>query len=94
MDGFTVSEIVEINPHPNASKLNICDVDNGKEIIKIVCSALNVKKNMKTVLANIGCIIKPELKEEFVISKIQLEEESNECFAHKKSLVYQMNQMG
>ncbi len=87
LDGFTVSEIVEINPHPNASKLNICDVDNGKEIIKIVCGALNVKKNMKTVLANIGCIIKPECKEEFVISKSTIRGvESNGMLCSKEEL--------
>ena len=46
LDGFTICEIIDINPHPNANKLNICDVDAGKQIIKIVCGALNAKKNI------------------------------------------------
>ena len=66
---FIVSEIVEINPHPNADKLKICDVNNGKEILKIVCGATNARKKMKSVLAKIGSVIKPHSKEEFTISK-------------------------
>ncbi len=72
LDGFTICEIIDINPHPNANKLNICDVDAGKQIIKIVCGALNAKKNMKTVLANIGCVISPGGKGELKISKSKI----------------------
>ena len=46
LDKFIVSEVVDINSHPNADKLKICDVNNGTEILKIVCGASNVKKNM------------------------------------------------
>ena len=41
LNKFIVSEVVEINSHPNADKLKICDVNNGKEILKIVCGASN-----------------------------------------------------
>jgi phenylalanyl-tRNA synthetase beta chain len=54
---FIVAEIVEFEKHPNADKLNICKVNNGNEIIQIVCGASNVKAGMKTVLAPIDSII-------------------------------------
>ena len=41
---FLVSEILSINAHPNADRLKVCDVNNGNEILKIVCGAANVKE--------------------------------------------------
>ena len=72
LNNFIVSEVVEINSHPNADKLKICDVNNGKEILKIVCGASNVKKNMKTVLASVGCIVKPNKEDQFKIKKSKI----------------------
>ncbi len=72
LDGFIVSQIKDIFPHPNADKLNICNVDNGQETLQIVCGASNAFKNMKTVLANIGSIIKPGTNEQFRIKKSKI----------------------
>ena len=69
---FLVSEILSINAHPNADKLRVCDVNNGNEILKIVCGAKNVKEKMKTVLASEGCVIKPGTEEEFKIGKSKI----------------------
>jgi len=58
--GFEVSEITEvksefknivtaeirsITPHPNADKLTICNVTDGKKEYSIVCGAKNIKQN-------------------------------------------------
>ena len=69
---FLVSEILSINAHPNADRLKVCDVNNGNEILKIVCGAANVKEKMKTVLASEGCVIKPGTEEEFKIEKSKI----------------------
>ena len=69
LDHFVISEVVEIKSHPNAYKLKVCKVNNGKELINIVCGASNVHNRMKTVLAEVGCIIKPGTNEEFKIKK-------------------------
>ena len=69
---FLVSEILSINDHPNADKLRVCDVNNGNEILKIVCGAKNAKEKMKTVLASEGCVIKPGTEEEFKIGKSKI----------------------
>lgn len=57
LSSFVVVQIVEVLTHPNADRLKICKVNNGKEILQIVCGADNVKTNMKTVLASIGSIL-------------------------------------
>ncbi len=51
---FIVAEIIEANPHPEADKLRVCKVNNGKEILQIVCGAPNARAGIKVVLAPIG----------------------------------------
>ena len=43
---FVIAQIKEINSHPNADKLKLCKVFDGKKELEIVCGASNVKKNM------------------------------------------------
>ncbi|MFQ3307582.1 MAG: phenylalanyl-tRNA synthetase beta chain [Candidatus Midichloriaceae bacterium] len=54
---FILAKIIDTEPHPNADKLTICKINNGKEVLQIVCGAKNVKNGMKVVLAPIGSII-------------------------------------
>ena len=54
---FLIVEVIETFKHPNASKLNVCKVSDGKETLQIVCGAPNVKSGMKAVLAPVGSII-------------------------------------
>lgn len=51
---FIIAEIIEASIHPEADKLQICQVNNGKEILQIVCGAPNARKGIKVVLAPIG----------------------------------------
>ncbi|MDN5247827.1 MAG: phenylalanine--tRNA ligase subunit beta [Wolbachia endosymbiont of Tyrophagus putrescentiae] len=54
LSGFIIAEVLDATPHPNADKLKLCKVNNGSQILQIVCGASNVRGNMKTVLASIG----------------------------------------
>ncbi|MDR1691676.1 MAG: phenylalanine--tRNA ligase subunit beta [Rickettsiales bacterium] len=51
---FVVGEVIELNKHPDADKLNVLKVQAGDKIYDIVCGAPNVKKGMKSVLARTG----------------------------------------
>ena len=51
---FKVCIVKKIQKHPNADKLKVCDVFDGKENLKIVCGAANVRENLLTVLAPVG----------------------------------------
>ncbi len=54
LNGFVVAAVLEAIQHPNADKLKVCKVNNGNQIVQIVCGANNVKQGMKTVLASVG----------------------------------------
>ncbi|MBT6993625.1 MAG: phenylalanine--tRNA ligase subunit beta, partial [Candidatus Cloacimonetes bacterium] len=36
-----VAKILERSQHPNADKLSVCKVDDGKKIVQVVCGAPN-----------------------------------------------------
>lgn len=54
---FIVAEILEAKPHPDADRLRVCQVNNGKETLTIVCGAPNARAGIKVVLASVGVII-------------------------------------
>jgi len=55
MSDTVVARIENVKPHPDADRLRICEVDNGTaELLQIVCGAPNVRRQMVTVLANVG----------------------------------------
>ncbi|SEH08799.1 phenylalanine--tRNA ligase subunit beta [Candidatus Venteria ishoeyi] len=50
-----VGEVLEINPHPDAKKLQICKVNvNADEALQIVCGAANVHVGMRAPTAVVG----------------------------------------
>ena len=57
LKAFKVVEILEVKKHPNADKLTLCQVSDGKKKLQIVCGAKNVKKGLKSVLAPVGTFL-------------------------------------
>jgi len=57
LKGFIIAKIIEITPHPNADKLNICKVEIGDKKLSVVCGASNVRNGLKVVFAPIGVTI-------------------------------------
>ena len=47
-------KVLECVKHPDADKLNICQVDIGSSIRQIVCGASNVREGLDVVVATIG----------------------------------------
>jgi phenylalanyl-tRNA synthetase beta chain len=41
-EGFVVGKVVSVEPHPNADRLSVCEVDTGDGTRTIVCGAPNV----------------------------------------------------
>ena len=41
-DGFVVGKVLSVQPHPDADRLSVCDVDTGDGTRTIVCGAPNV----------------------------------------------------
>lgn len=55
-----VAEVVEVVRHPNADRLNVCQVDVGTgTLLNIVCGAPNVRAGMKAICAKAGAVLPP-----------------------------------
>ena len=54
---FVVGEVVTAEKHPNADKLRLCSVSDGKDTLQIVCGAPNARAGIKVVLARPGATI-------------------------------------
>lgn len=55
---FLIAEIKTLEKHPNADRLNVCQVqissNPSEPLVQVVCGAPNVYQGMKTVFAHIG----------------------------------------
>lgn len=54
---LVTGQITKVTKHPKASKLNICEVTLGTEILTIICGATNVAVGIKVVVAKIGSVL-------------------------------------
>ena len=55
-----VGKVLELARHPNADRLNVCQVDVGADTpLNIVCGAPNVRVGMKVVCALAGAVLPP-----------------------------------
>ena len=55
-----VAEVVEVARHPNADRLNVCQVNVGTgSLLNIVCGAPNVRAGMKAICAQAGAVLPP-----------------------------------
>ena len=61
--GVVVARIVSAEPHPNADKLRVCQVDTGAgSLLQIVCGAPNAAAGINVPLATVGAVLPGELK--------------------------------
>ena len=54
---FTVAKVLKAEKHPNADKLQICQVDTGTELLQVVCGAPNARAGLKGVFAPVGSYV-------------------------------------
>ena len=54
LEGVIVARIVECAKHPEADRLQVCQVDTGRERLQIVCGAPNARPGLVAPLATIG----------------------------------------
>src|SRR6266516_4296801 len=68
-DGIVVGQVITRDKHPNADKLTLCRVNDGKGERQIVCGAQNFKAGDKVplILPGASLPLKPGEKEPFTI---------------------------
>lgn len=54
---FVVGFVESKEKHPNADKLNVCQVDTGEVKLQIVCGAPNVEAGQRVVVAKVGAVM-------------------------------------
>ena len=52
--GVVVARVLEVGRHPNADRLSLCRVTDGRTELRVVCGAPNVKPGMIVPLATVG----------------------------------------
>lgn len=61
--GVVVARIVSTEPHPNADKLRVCQVDAGTgAVLQIVCGAPNAAAGINVPLATVGAVLPGNIK--------------------------------
>ncbi|MEE8056919.1 MAG: phenylalanine--tRNA ligase subunit beta [Pseudomonadales bacterium] len=56
-NGVVVGEIVSIEQHPDADKLQLCQVAGGDEVVQVVCGARNARAGLKVPFATVGAVL-------------------------------------
>ena len=57
-----VGLVLSCEKHPDADKLNVCQVDLGDKIEQIVCGAKNVAANQMVAVAKVGSVLQGNIK--------------------------------
>jgi len=61
-DGVVIGYVEKCEKHPDADKLNVCQVNVGSEVRQIVCGASNVREGIHIALATVGAELPGGLK--------------------------------
>lgn len=57
LEDFVVGEVLDAKKHPDADKLQILTVNNGREDLQVVCGAPNARKGLKGVFGASGMYV-------------------------------------
>jgi phenylalanyl-tRNA synthetase beta chain len=68
--GIVVGEVLTVESHPDAKKLQVCKVSDGANAFQVVCGASNVRVGLKAPFATVGSEI--TIRESKEILKIQI----------------------
>ena len=61
--GVIIAEILSVEPHTDADKLRVCQVNAGESApMQIVCGAPNARAGIKVPLATVGAVLPGEMK--------------------------------
>lgn len=60
--GVVVARVEAVEPHPDADRLRVCQVNGGGAMQQIVCGAPNVRAGMLVPLATVGAVLPGGMK--------------------------------
>ncbi|MFG6119032.1 phenylalanine--tRNA ligase subunit beta [Thalassobacillus sp. B23F22_16] len=62
LNDVVVGHVLSCEQHPNADKLNLCQVDVGEETLQIICGAPNIAADQKVAVAKPGAVLPGNFK--------------------------------
>ncbi|WP_321531637.1 phenylalanine--tRNA ligase subunit beta [uncultured Desulfuromonas sp.] len=62
LDSVIVAQLDQVEAHPDADKLTMCQVNTGTEVIPVVCGAKNHKQGDLIALAQVGTVLPGDFK--------------------------------
>jgi phenylalanyl-tRNA synthetase beta chain len=54
LGNIVVAQVTSVEKHPDADKLNLCQVSDGEASYQVVCGASNVRGGLKVAFARVG----------------------------------------
>lgn len=71
-EGVVIGNVLSTQPHPQAERLRIATVSDGKETFQVVCGAPNCRQGLITAFAKIGASLTAQDGSSFKIKKSKL----------------------
>ena len=62
LDSVIVAKLESVEPHPEADRLTLCQVNTGSDVIPVVCGATNHKTGDLIALAQVGSLLPGDFK--------------------------------
>lgn len=62
LDSVIVAKLESVEKHPDADRLTVCQVNNGAEVVQVVCGATNHKTGDLIALAQPGSVLPGDFK--------------------------------
>jgi len=62
LDSVIVAKLESVDRHPDADRLTVCQVNNGSEVVQVVCGATNHKTGDLVALAQPGSLLPGDFK--------------------------------
>jgi phenylalanyl-tRNA synthetase beta chain len=62
LESVIVARLDQVNPHPDADRLTLCQVNTGSEVVSVVCGATNHKAGDLVALAQPGTVLPGDFK--------------------------------
>ncbi len=63
LEGVVVARILSCEPHPDAAKLRVCQVEDGSgSPVQVVCGAANARAGLVTAFAQVGAILPGDVR--------------------------------
>lgn len=90
--GFRIGEITQLELHPDAENLNVCQVSFGQQTLQVVTNSTKVKKNDRIVVALPGAML---LDGQIIQEGLMMNVKSQGMFCSQKTLgIHPETQMG